>query len=160
MNSSPASETDHASPKFPARFLNAVDHSVEESIPWIIEKLLAEGEQMLVFGPPKVGKSQFALQLAMSVAMERPFLSWPVAHRKRVLYLNFEMGKRFFMLRVMRHYFHSQYAELEFSDAAEENEAIEEMQWLNSDGDTPPNNSLVEKINNGIKEILDAFVFK
>lgn len=32
---------------------------------WIIEGLLEEGDQLLVGGPPKSGKSLFAMQLAL-----------------------------------------------------------------------------------------------
>ena len=53
----------------PLGILNALDDSVYHPTPWIIEKLLAEGEQMLVFGAPKVGKSQFVLQIACCLAM-------------------------------------------------------------------------------------------
>lgn len=85
--------------------LNSLDEDVVNSkVPWIIKDLLAEGEQMLIFGAPKVGKSQFALQLAMSVALGEPFLKWQNVKRSRVLYLNFEMGNRTFMLRIARHF--------------------------------------------------------
>ena len=109
MSASPESEiaeqTEDPDPKpLPRGFLNALDDTVNEEIPWIIEKLLAEGEQMLVFGAPKVGKSQFALQLACCLAMGEPFLGWPISMQRRVLYLNFEMGKHIFMLRIARHF--------------------------------------------------------
>jgi len=44
----------------PDECLNALDDLVNEKIPCIIYKMLAEGEEMLVFRAPKVGKSQFA----------------------------------------------------------------------------------------------------
>lgn len=143
-----------SSPNLPIGFLNALDATVEESIPWVIDKLLAEGEQMLIFGPPKVGKSQFALQLAVSAALGCPFLNWRIAKRKRVLYLNFEMGKRFFMLRIARHFLYAESAAAGAEGRDENSENSEELQWLSSDGDVPPSRELRDKINFGIKDHL------
>lgn len=102
----PPKKTAADQPKpLPQGILNSLDDKVVNSgVPWIIKDLLAEGEQMLIFGAPKVGKSQFVLQLAMSVALGEPFLKWEIVKPSRVLYLNFEMGNRTFMLRIARHF--------------------------------------------------------
>lgn len=141
----------------PHGILNELDESVNVPAPWIIEKFLAEGEQMLVFGAPKVGKSQFALQLACCVAMDEPFLGWSVIKKKKekkVLYLNFEMGKRVFMLRIARHVSRL-FAEKEKRECEETGyEYIEEdYPWYSLD-DVPLAPDLLKKVNNTIKDRL------
>lgn len=141
----------------PPGILNLLDESVNESTPWIIENFLAEGEQMLVFGAPKVGKSQFALQLACCVAMDEPFLGWSVTKKekkRKVLYLNFEMGKRVFMLRIAQHVSRLM-AEKEKRECEESgHEYIEEdYPWYSLD-DVPLAPDLREKVNNTIKDRL------
>ena len=166
MSATPESEKaeqteDSTSKPLPHGFLNALDDTVNKKIPWIIDKLLAEGEQMLVFGAPKVGKSQFGLQLAMSIALGEPFLNWPIANRRRVLYLNFEMGKRFFMLRIARHFCYALEARkllaikegLEEMDLDPENRS-EESKWLDTDLEVPPDDEMLKKVNDGIKGYL------
>lgn len=139
----------------PSGILNALDDAVKDKIPWVIEKLLAEGEQMLVFGAPKVGKSQFALQLSMCVALGEPFLDWSISGRRRVLYLNFEMGKRTFMLRIARHY--SRLMEekkmRECLKMGKEYIASENL-WHESGDDVPPGPELLKEINESIKDYL------
>ena len=160
MDSNPDPELtepdDTSSPELPEGILNALDGTVNEAIPWIIENLLADGEQMLVFGAPKVGKSQFALQLAMCVALGEPFLNWSIAKKSgRVLYLNFEMGKRSFMLRIARHY--SRLMELKRERECEEagQEYVENTGlWHHSENHEPPEGELLEKINETIKDRL------
>ena len=90
-------------PAFPAEVLDRVDERIQKPVPWIIERLLAEEEQMLLYGAPKVGKSQFALQLALAVATGRPFLHWNIPKRQKVLYVNLEIGEQMFMRRVACH---------------------------------------------------------
>ena len=87
------------------RFRNLVGDEVNDKVPWIIEGLLAEGEQMLLCGAPKVGKSQFALQMAVAVSMGKPFHEWKMAtsEPKRVFYVNLEIGERSFMRRLVEH---------------------------------------------------------
>ena len=139
----------------PYGILNALDDAVKEKIPWIIEKLLSEGEQMLVFGAPKVGKSQFALQLAMCVALGEPFLDWSIIGRRRVLYLNFEMGKRTFMLRIARHYSRliEERKKRECVKMGKEYTA-NETPWHESDDEVPPGSELLQEINESIQDHL------
>jgi hypothetical protein len=139
----------------PLGILNVLDESVNEPTPWIIENFLAEGEQMLVFGAPKVGKSQFALQLACCLAMGEPFLGWPVPVRKKVLYLNFEMGKRSFMMRIARHVSRL-LVEREKRQCEEGGFEYmgEDYPWHNSDEDLPLEDNLRKKINDEIRDRL------
>lgn len=166
MNPSSESEIpehteDSVSKPLPNGFLNALDDTVKEEIHWIIDKVFAEGEQMLVFGAPKVGKSQFGLQLAMAIALGEPFLNWQIKKRRRVLYLNFEMGKHIFMLRIARHFCYAVEAKklraiqegLEEMDLDPENRS-KESKWLDFEDDTPPDDDLMKKINSGIKDYL------
>jgi hypothetical protein len=138
----------------PLGILNALDESVNHPAPWIIEKLLAEGEQMLVFGAPKVGKSQFALQLACCLAMGEPFLRWTVAGKKKVLYLNFEMGKRIFMVKIAQHV--SRLIAEKVKRECEEscNEYIGEDNPWHSLDDVPLGLELREKVNETIRDHL------
>ena len=144
----------------PPGILNALDASVDGNIPWIIDHLLAEGEQMLVFGAPKVGKSQFALQLAMCVAMEEPFLGWQITRLKntkpnKVLYLNFEMGNRTFMRRIARHY--SLVMEIRRKRQCKEaglEYFCESYPWYKLGDDAPLAKELRAEINDSIKDRL------
>ena len=99
------------------KFRNAIDLGIVNSeVPWILEDLLSEGEQMLIFGAPKAGKSQFALQLAIAVALDYPFLKWKPYRKlnpatgtqqgmtkRKVFYVNLEIDERPFMRRVIDH---------------------------------------------------------
>ena len=91
------------------QLLHKLDERVGRKIPWIVKGLLAEGEQLLLFGAPKVGKSQFALQLALSVAMGKDFHKWEFPRNdddpkeRTVVYVNMEMGEQMFMIRVAWH---------------------------------------------------------
>lgn len=93
-------------PALPLKFNGELTGELNRPIPWIIEDLLSEGEQMLVFGAPKVGKSQFVLQMAIAVALGNDFHKWPKSKKERgrkVLYVNLEIGERSFMRRIADH---------------------------------------------------------
>ena len=84
--------------------LSALDERVGNPKQWIINNLIAKGEQLLLFGPPKVGKSQFALQLAIAAATGEQFNPWPKpTQRHKVLYVNLEIDEQAFMLRMAGH---------------------------------------------------------
>lgn len=63
-----------------------------EPVSWLVEPLLTEGLGILV-GAPKIGKSQIALNLAISVATGKPFLGKFSVQQGRVLLLFLEDGK-------------------------------------------------------------------
>lgn len=140
-------QPDPAQP-LPAKFRDSLDATVNEPVPWIIENLISEGEQMLIFGAPKVGKSHFALQMAMAVALGKPFHHWPVGggQNRRVLYVNLEIGERSFMRRIAGHYLAATREDQNLDDqspvGSEQLELIDE---------SPISLVLLEQINKGIK---------
>jgi hypothetical protein len=66
--------------------------------PYLVAELIAADHVALLAGPPKSGKSWFALQLAQAVDQGTPFLDWPV-RRGRILYLALEDGRSRFVER-------------------------------------------------------------
>lgn len=58
---------------------------------WIIEGLLEAGDQMLIAGAPKTGKSRMAIQLGVAAATGGQFLGYQAAGQQRVLYFNLEL---------------------------------------------------------------------
>lgn len=62
-------------------------------VEWAIEGLIHSKGMGLVVAPPGVGKTQFALNLAMSCATGRNFLKWKVPKPKRILFLSLEMSQ-------------------------------------------------------------------
>ena len=105
-DTNPAAAPESSVPVPPFKFNNLLTDEVNMPIPWVIEDLIAEGEQMLVFGAPKVGKSQFVLQMAVAVAIGNDFHKWPSSGQetgKKVLYVNLEIGERSFMRRIADH---------------------------------------------------------
>ena len=61
--------------------------------------VLYEGDSLVLFGQPKLGKSAIALQLAISLAMGWEFLGFPVVHCK-VYYVQAEIAEWAFKRRV------------------------------------------------------------
>lgn len=67
---------------------------------WMIEGLIERGDQVVIAGAPKAGKSVLALQLALAVAQGGRFLGWSAPRARTALYINLEikkkrMGRRF-----------------------------------------------------------------
>lgn len=56
---------------------------------WLAYPFLQEGRLLALYGPAKVGKSLFALELAASIASGRDFLGFPTI-KSRVLYIDYE----------------------------------------------------------------------
>jgi len=67
---------------------------VPPAMRWLCEPLLPEGRHIALFGPPKVGKSLFGLELAACLASGREFLG-RTAPPIRVLYLDDENHRHF-----------------------------------------------------------------
>ena len=142
-----------AVPSLELHFRDSLDDGVNKPIPWIFANLLAEREQMLVYGEPKIGKSQFALQMAVAAAMGRSFLHWEYRGEedaeskgkkpRRVLYVNFEIDEQAFSNRLADHVL----AELDQQRAQPEQvESLESAVLLRQDQ--------IELINEQIKERL------
>lgn len=68
---------------------------------WLVDGLIEEGDQVVLSGPPKAGKSLLASQLALAVASGGRFLSWKVATPRKVLYVNLELRPKRFGKRVI-----------------------------------------------------------
>ena len=127
-------ETSNSGGKPQLKFSKHLSDTVNQSIRWIIKDLFAEGEQMLVFGPPKVGKSQFALQMALAVAVGKKFLIWDSGDEKgmKVLYVNLEIGERSFMRRVAKHVWNDVHTSDSEPPADDESIPIESVTLINN----------------------------
>ncbi len=68
---------------------------------WIVAGLIEEGDQVVLSGPPKAGKSLLASQLALAVASGGQFMRWQVEAPRRVLYINLELRAKRFGKRLM-----------------------------------------------------------
>ncbi len=67
---------------------------------WILDGLIAQGDQWIISGAPKSGKSLCAAQLALVVASGGQFLSWKGNRPARVLYMDFELKEQLFWRRL------------------------------------------------------------
>lgn len=68
---------------------------------WIVAGLIEEGDQVVLSGPPKAGKSLLASQLALAVASGGRFLRWNALEPRRVLYVNLELRPKRFGKRLI-----------------------------------------------------------
>lgn len=83
-----ANVTPAAGPLYRLDELRTAD--VREAQP-IVERLLNEGETILIVGRPKVGKSRLTQQLALELSRAQPFLGhYLIAKARRVLVMDFE----------------------------------------------------------------------
>ena len=67
---------------------------------WIVEDLLPPGLALLA-GPPKLGKSQLALSMALDVASGKPVLGRYASHKSTVLYYDLESGHHLLKERIV-----------------------------------------------------------
>lgn len=65
-------------------------------IEWVLEGLIKSGEQTIIAGAPKAGKSRLAMQLGVALALGGQWLGFRAARPMKVLYFNFEMGEHSF----------------------------------------------------------------
>jgi hypothetical protein len=91
----------------------------QDASPWIVENLIREGDQVVLSGPPKSGKTILALQLALDVALGNPYFLIPerykIPEKKRVLFLSLEMRQRAISRRVEKQWQATdEYPDLEF----------------------------------------------
>lgn len=80
-------------------FFMGADMSIDIStqpIEWVLEKLIKSGEQTLITGAPKAGKSRLAVQLGVALATGKTWLGYTPARPIKILYINFEMGEQSF----------------------------------------------------------------
>ncbi len=57
------------------------------------EGLLDPRSKLVITGPGKIGKSNFVLNLAISLASGKPFLGFEIPHKKKVLYIQQEISE-------------------------------------------------------------------
>ena len=77
---------DNAGPRPFSQFVRHQFH-----VDWIIEGLIHKQGLAIVAAPPGIGKTQFSLNLALSIASGKSFLNWKVTKPRRVLFLSLEM---------------------------------------------------------------------
>jgi archaellum biogenesis ATPase FlaH len=61
-------------------------------VKWLIPSLLQEGGNMLLVGPPGVGKTQVALNFAYGLATGSDILNYTLGNPRRILFVSCEMG--------------------------------------------------------------------
>ncbi|MFM4670677.1 AAA family ATPase [Aeromonas media] len=66
---------------------------------WVVDNLIEKGEQWIINGSPKTGKSLLATQLGLAVASGSVFLNWEIKRPALVLYMDFEVNDRLFWQR-------------------------------------------------------------
>ncbi|AXS79833.1 AAA family ATPase [Dechloromonas sp. HYN0024] len=98
----PAPYTPYIAPPQGIKGIGAMLASAKQTPNWIIQDLLEEGDQLIIGGAPKAGKSLLALQLALSVASGGKFLEWRAPERRRVLYINLEIKERVMGVRILK----------------------------------------------------------
>lgn len=80
-----------------------IQHAQQNS-EWIFERLIEKGEQWIVSGAPKAGKSRLSLQLALCASEGKDFLDFKCTKKHRVLYVDFELKLRTSAERVLDFY--------------------------------------------------------
>lgn len=68
---------------------------------WVLEGLIEAGDQVILAGAPKAGKSLLASQLALAVASGGRWLGWKAPSPRKVLYVNLELRKKRFGRRLI-----------------------------------------------------------
>lgn len=71
-----------------------------EPTPWAFEGFIVEGDQIMVAGAPKAGKTWLSLQLALAAAAGGRFLRWSAVRPLKTLYINMEVGAHMWAKRV------------------------------------------------------------
>lgn len=75
---------------------------VEKPDDWVFEGLIERGDQCLIAGAPKAGKSLLASQIALAAASGNEFLRWRPVKKCRVVYVNLEIRAKRFAGRLLR----------------------------------------------------------
>lgn len=70
-------------------------------IPWLFSDLIVEGDQVMIAGASKAGKTWLALQMAVAAASGGEFLRWSAVRPLRTCYINLEVGRHMWSKRVM-----------------------------------------------------------
>lgn len=68
---------------------------------WVIDNFIEQGDQVLLIGPPKAGKSLLASQMAIAVATGGDIFGYEVKVPRKVLYVNLELRDKQFGRRLL-----------------------------------------------------------
>lgn len=74
----------------------------QNPIPWIFPDFIVDGDQVMIAGAAKSGKSWMALQLSMAAATGGQFLNWRAVKPVKTLYVNLEVGQHMWSRRVVK----------------------------------------------------------
>lgn len=80
--------------------LMALLAKASDPTPWAFEDFIVRGDQVMIAGAPKAGKTWLALQLALAAASGGRFLRWKAAEPLKTLYINMEVGEHMWAKRV------------------------------------------------------------
>lgn len=75
-----------------------------KSVDYIFDSLFEKGEQWIISGAPKSGKSRLALQLALCASEGHDFLGHKCPQKQRVLYIDLELSPRLSASRIYEFY--------------------------------------------------------
>lgn len=73
----------------------------KKPIEWLFTDFIETGEQIIIAGAPKTGKSLLACQLGLALASGGDFLGYQAVGRRKVLYINMEIKREAFARRVV-----------------------------------------------------------
>lgn len=73
----------------------------KKPIEWLFKDFIETGEQIIIAGAPKTGKSLLACQLGLALASGGEFLGYKAVGRRKVLYINLEIKREAFARRVV-----------------------------------------------------------
>lgn len=82
---------------------NIVKHA-QQKADYIFEGLIEKGDQWIISGAPKSGKSRLALQLAISASEGQAFLGYECPEKQKVLYIDLELSPRVSSTRILSFY--------------------------------------------------------
>lgn len=68
---------------------------------YLFENLIVEGEQIILAGAPKTGKTLMAMQMGIAAAKGSDFLGYKCMKRNKVLYINLEVSDEQFCKRLV-----------------------------------------------------------
>lgn len=78
--------------------------NAQKVVEYIFDGLIEKGEQWIISGAPKAGKSRLALQLALCASEGSDFLGYKCHKKQRVLYIDLELSPRLSASRIYEFY--------------------------------------------------------
>lgn len=66
--------------------------SERAKVEWVIPELFPKKGSAIIGAQPGIGKTQFSLRLAMSLATGKPFVGWKITEPQKTSFFSFEMG--------------------------------------------------------------------